>query len=77
MKMLLEVNVKVGNEDTLKPIIGNESFHEISNGNEVRVVNLATSTNLILRTTRSRIVIFINLLRHLLMERLTIKLTIF
>jgi hypothetical protein len=34
MKMLLgDFNAKVGREDTLKPIIGNESLHEISNDN--------------------------------------------
>jgi hypothetical protein len=44
MKILLgEFNAKVGREDILKPTTGNESPHEISNDNGVRVVNFATS----------------------------------
>jgi hypothetical protein len=46
MKILLEdLNAKVGREDIFKTTIGNESLHEISNDNGVRVVNLATSKN--------------------------------
>jgi endonuclease/exonuclease/phosphatase family metal-dependent hydrolase len=44
-------NAKVGMEDTFKPIIGNESLHEVSNDNGVRVVNFATSKNLIVKST--------------------------
>jgi hypothetical protein len=41
MKILLgDFNAKVGREDIFKPTIGNESSHEISNDNGVRVVNL-------------------------------------
>jgi hypothetical protein len=41
MKILLEdFNAKVGREDIFKPTIGNESLHEISNDNGVRLVNL-------------------------------------
>jgi hypothetical protein len=46
MKILLgDFSAKVGREDTsiFKPMIGNESFHKISNDNGVRVVNFATS----------------------------------
>jgi hypothetical protein len=39
-------NAKVGREDIFKPTIGNESSHEISNDNGVRVVNFATLKNL-------------------------------
>jgi hypothetical protein len=43
MKILLgDFNVKVGREDIFKPIIGNESLHEASNDNGVRVINFAT-----------------------------------
>jgi hypothetical protein len=42
---------KVGREDIFKPPIGNESLHEISNDNGVRVVNFATSKNLALKST--------------------------
>jgi 2-hydroxy-3-keto-5-methylthiopentenyl-1-phosphate phosphatase len=48
MKILLQdFNSKVGREDTFKPTIGNESLHEDSNDNDVRVVNFATSKNLV------------------------------
>jgi hypothetical protein len=43
MKILLgDFNAKVGREDISKPIIGNESLHEVSNDNGARVVNFAT-----------------------------------
>ncbi|PNF14688.1 hypothetical protein B7P43_G10271 [Cryptotermes secundus] len=46
MKILLgDFNAKVGREDIFKPMIWNESLHEISNDNGVRVVNFATSKN--------------------------------
>jgi hypothetical protein len=42
MKTLLEdFNAKLGRVDTFKPTIGNESLHEDSNDNGVRVVNFA------------------------------------
>jgi hypothetical protein len=51
MKILLGVfNAKVGKEDIFNPIIGNESLHEASNDNGVRVVNFATSKNLIVKS---------------------------
>jgi hypothetical protein len=41
MKILLrDFSATVGQEDIFKPTIGNESLHEISNGNGVRVLNL-------------------------------------
>jgi exonuclease III len=46
-----DFNAKVGREDIFKPIIGNESLHGISNDNGVRVVNFATSKNLIVTST--------------------------
>jgi hypothetical protein len=52
MKILLEeFNAKVGREDILKQTIGNESLHEISIDNRIRVVNLATSKNLTVKST--------------------------
>jgi hypothetical protein len=41
--LLINFNAKVSTEDILKPTIGNESLHKISNDNGVRVVNFATS----------------------------------
>jgi endonuclease/exonuclease/phosphatase family metal-dependent hydrolase len=52
MKILLgDFNAKVGKENIFKLTIGNESLHEISNVNGVRLVNFATSKNLRVRST--------------------------
>jgi endonuclease/exonuclease/phosphatase family metal-dependent hydrolase len=52
MKILLgDFNAKVGREDIFKPTIVNESLHEISNDNGVRLVNFATSKNLRVKST--------------------------
>jgi hypothetical protein len=52
MKILSgDFNAKVGREDIFKPTIGNESLHEISNDNGVRVVNFVTSKNLTVKST--------------------------
>jgi hypothetical protein len=45
-----DFNAKVGREDIFKPVISNEILHEASNDNRVRVVNFATSKNLILKS---------------------------
>jgi len=43
MKILLEdFNGKPGRENIFKPTIGNESVHQDSNDNDVRLVNIAT-----------------------------------
>jgi hypothetical protein len=52
MKMLLgDLNAKVRREDIYKARIGNESLHEITNDNGVRVVNFDTYKNLIIKST--------------------------
>jgi len=52
MKILLgDFNAKVGREDIFKPIIGQEGLHQDSNDNRFRIVNLATSKNLVLKST--------------------------
>jgi hypothetical protein len=52
MKIILcDFNTKVGRENTFKPTIRNESLHEISNDNGVRVVNFATTKNLVVKST--------------------------
>jgi hypothetical protein len=44
MKILLgDFNAKVGRENIFKPTIGNESLHQDSNNNGVRIINFATS----------------------------------
>jgi len=52
MKILLEnFNAKVGRENIFKPTTGNESLHQDSNNNGVRIVNFATSKNLVVKST--------------------------
>jgi hypothetical protein len=52
MNILLgDITAKVGKEDVFKPIICNESLHEASNDNRVRVVNFATLKYLIVQNT--------------------------
>jgi hypothetical protein len=50
LKILLDFDAKVGGEDIFKPTIWNESLHDISNDNGVRVVNFTTSKNLIFKS---------------------------
>jgi len=52
MKILLGgFNAKVGRENIFKPTIGQESLHQDSNDNGVRLVNFATSKNLVVKST--------------------------
>jgi len=52
MKILLgDFNAKVGRENIFKPTIGNESLHQDSNDNGIRIVNFATSKNLVVKST--------------------------
>jgi hypothetical protein len=51
-KILLgDFNANVDKEDIFKLAIGNESLHEISNDNGVRLVNFATSNHLSVKST--------------------------
>jgi hypothetical protein len=49
--LLGDFNAKVGREGIFKPTIGNESLHEISNDNGVRLINFATSKNFRIKST--------------------------
>jgi hypothetical protein len=49
--LLGDFDAKVDTEDIFKPTIWNESLHAISNDNGVRVVNIATSKNLTVKST--------------------------
>jgi hypothetical protein len=61
MKIIFgDFNAKVGRENIFKPTTRNESLHEISNDNGVRVVNFATSKNLVVKSTLFLIAKFIN-----------------
>jgi hypothetical protein len=52
MKILLgDFNAKVGRENIFKPTTGNESLHHDINDNWVRIVNLATSKKLVVKST--------------------------
>jgi hypothetical protein len=52
MKILLEdFNTKVGRGKIFKPTIGNESLHQDSKDNEVRIINFAASINLVVKST--------------------------
>jgi hypothetical protein len=75
--ILLYLNAKIYMEDIFKTTIGNESLHEISIDNGVRVVNFVQPKILLSKVQCSHIVKIINLLGHLLMERHTTKLIIF
>jgi hypothetical protein len=76
MKILLgDFNTKVGKENIFKPTIGNESLHEISNDNGVKLVNFAISKNL--RVRCSHIATSINILGLIQMGKPTDRLTIF
>jgi hypothetical protein len=46
----LAFNFPLNLSNIFKPTIGNESLHEISNNNGVRVVNFATSKNFVKST---------------------------
>jgi hypothetical protein len=52
MKILLgDFNAKVGRENIFKPTNGQESLHQDSNDNGVRLVNFATSKNMVVKST--------------------------
>jgi hypothetical protein len=52
MKILLRhFNAKVGRKDIFESSTGNESLHEISNDNGVRVIKFDTSKNLTVKST--------------------------
>ena len=52
MKMLLgDFNAKVGRENIFKATIGQESLHQDSNDNRVRLVSFTTSQNLVVKST--------------------------
>jgi hypothetical protein len=49
MKILLrDFNAKIGGENIFKTTIGNDSIHQDSNDNGVRILNFATSENLVI-----------------------------
>jgi len=76
IKMLLgDFNEKEGRENIFKPTIGQESLHQDSSDNGVRLVNFATPKNLWLRARCSLTGTFTNTPGPALMVRLTTRLT--
>jgi hypothetical protein len=52
MKLLWgDFNEKMGREDIFKRIIGNECPNQISKGNSVRIIDFATSENVVVKST--------------------------
>jgi hypothetical protein len=49
--LLGDFNAKLGREDIFKPTIGNGILHQKSSGNGLRIVNFATSKNLVIKCT--------------------------
>ena len=76
IKMLLEdFNAKVGRENIFKPTTEQESLHQDSNDNGVRLFNFATSKNLVLRSRCSLTGTITNTPGPPLMVKLTTRLT--
>jgi len=52
MKILLgDVNAKLQREDIFKLTVGNESLHQDSNDDGVRIIKFATPENLVIKST--------------------------
>jgi len=49
--LLGDFNEKVGRENIFKLTVGNESPHQVSSDSGVRIVNFATSKNLVVKST--------------------------
>ena len=50
-KSIRRFNENVGRENIFKPTVGNESLHQKSNANSVRIVQCATPKNLVVKST--------------------------
>ena len=67
-KMLLgDVNAKLRRENIFRLTIGNENLHQDNNYDDVRIVNFATSKNLVIRALCSCTETFISTPGPLLM----------
>jgi len=54
MKILSgDFNAKGGQENIFEPTTENESLHQVSNDNVIKIINFATSKNLVVKTTMS------------------------
>jgi len=78
VRMLLrDFNAKVRRENIFKPTIGQEILHQYINDNGVRLVNFATSQNLVVKSTKFPHRNIINTPGPPLMVRLTTRLTMY
>ena len=76
IKILLgDFNAKVGRRTIFKPTIGNENLRQDGNYNEFKIVNFATSKNLVLRASFSHTETFKCTPGHLVMGNRTIRST--
>jgi hypothetical protein len=75
--LLGDFKARVSKEGIIKPTIGNESLHEISDDNGVVVVNFDTSKNLAGKVRISHIATFINILGRFQIGKRTIRFTTF
>jgi hypothetical protein len=73
MNIILDCNEKVGIDRIFKPTNRNESLLKYNNDNGVRIVNLATSKNLVVKTRCSRTETSVTAPAPLLMDRLITK----
>jgi exonuclease III len=46
-----DMNAKVGKEQIFRPVIGKNSLHKISNDNRMRLINFASSRNMVVGST--------------------------
>jgi hypothetical protein len=67
-------DAKVRRENIIKPTNGNESLHQHGNDNGVKIVNFATSKDLIINSTMFHTETIISKTGPLLMGRLTTRL---
>jgi len=72
--LLGDVNAKVGRENIFKPTSENESLHQNSNDNGVRIINFTTSKSLSVKSTVFPHRNTHNILGPLLTGRLTTRL---
>jgi hypothetical protein len=75
-RLFSDFNTEVVTGHIFKLAIGNESSHEFSKGSGVRVVNLAKSRNLVVKSVIFHVAAFINTNLPLLKERCTTRLHI-
>jgi hypothetical protein len=54
-----DLNATIGQEEIFKPIIGKYSLHKISNDNGIRLIDVASTHNMVIRVLCSAIETYI------------------